>query len=87
MNSVIYTCFDPEQDEESASANSEEKIFDRIFQYLEAIFKFVNPKKLFFIAVDGVSPCAKTHSQRGGLFSSYPVNEEQVMLLENYLLL
>lgn len=85
MNSIIYTCFDPEQDkdclENSTLNNSEEKIFIRIFEYLDVIFKFVQPKKLFFIAVDGVSPCAKTNSQRGGLFSSYRVDDEQVRIL------
>ena len=77
MNSIIYAGFG---DEDCSSENSlsEQIIFIRIFQYLEAIFEFVKPKNLFFIAVDGVSPCAKANSQRGGLFSSYPVNDDQV---------
>jgi 5'-3' exoribonuclease 1 len=47
---------------------SEEQIFTAIFSYVDHLFGKIKPKKLFFMAVDGVAPRAKMNQQRGRRF-------------------
>ena len=47
---------------------SEEQIFTAIFSYVDMLFGKIKPKKLFFMAVDGVAPRAKMNQQRSRRF-------------------
>ena len=47
---------------------SEEQIFTAIFAYVDLLFGKIKPKKLFFMAVDGVAPRAKMNQQRSRRF-------------------
>ena len=57
-------------DEDVHSRLSEEQIFRSILSYVDHLFEKIKPKKLFFIAVDGVAPRAKMNQQRNRRFRS-----------------
>lgn len=69
MNGIIHTCSHPEDDDPHFRI-TEEKIFQDIFHYIEVLFRMIKPRKLFFMAVDGVAPRAKMNQQRARRFRS-----------------
>lgn len=69
MNGIIHVCSHPEDDNPHFRI-TEEKIFKDIFHYLEFLFRMIKPRKVFFMAIDGVAPRAKMNQQRGRRFRS-----------------
>ncbi|TMS40102.1 hypothetical protein L596_006524 [Steinernema carpocapsae] len=76
MNGIIHNCSHPNDDDVSFRI-SEEEIFGNIFQYLDQLFSIIGPKKVFFMAVDGVAPRAKMNQQRARRFMSARNAEHQ----------
>ncbi|KAH9972179.1 XRN 5'-3' exonuclease N-terminus-domain-containing protein [Lactifluus volemus] len=67
FNGIIHTCSHP-NDDDAHFRMSEEQIFTSIFAYVDHLFGKIKPKKLFFMAVDGVAPRAKMNQQRSRRF-------------------
>lgn len=58
-------------------AELENEIFLAIFHYLQVLFDHIKPKKLFFLAIDGVAPRAKLNQQRARRFRTVQEAEEE----------
>ncbi|CAH1758465.1 10567_t:CDS:10 [Entrophospora sp. SA101] len=67
MNGIIHHCSHP-NNSDAHYRISEDKIFIDIFNYIDHLFIKIKPKKLFFMAVDGVAPRAKMNQQRARRF-------------------
>ena len=67
MNGVIHNCSHANNDSATYRI-TEEAIFMAIFAYIEHLFAKIKPKKVFFMAVDGVAPRAKMNQQRSRRF-------------------
>ncbi|KAJ3187980.1 hypothetical protein HDU85_006373 [Gaertneriomyces sp. JEL0708] len=67
MNGIIHNCSHP-NDGDVHFRMSEDQIFLSIFSYIDHLFGKIKPKKLFFLAVDGVAPRAKMNQQRARRF-------------------
>lgn len=69
MNGIIHNC-SHNNNEDVSFRISEEQIFLATFAYIEHLFSKIKPKKLFFMAIDGVAPRAKMNQQRSRRFRS-----------------
>ena len=67
MNGIIHPCAHPE-DREAPYSISE--MFNSIFDYCDKVIRIIKPKKLIFMAIDGVAPRAKMNQQRSRRFRS-----------------
>jgi 5'-3' exoribonuclease 1 len=67
MNGIIHNCTHKDSDDVQFRL-SEEEMFIAIFNYIEHLFGKIKPKKLFFMAIDGVAPRAKMNQQRARRF-------------------
>lgn len=77
MNGIIHQCTHP--DDNQIAILDTEAMYEAIFGYTERLFRIVCPRKLMYLAVDGVAPRAKMNQQRARRFRSAKEAERYMM--------
>eukprot|EP00005_Dracoamoeba_jomungandri_P010120 CAMPEP_0174266432 /NCGR_PEP_ID=MMETSP0439-20130205/30202_1 /TAXON_ID=0 /ORGANISM="Stereomyxa ramosa, Strain Chinc5" /LENGTH=1547 /DNA_ID=CAMNT_0015353391 /DNA_START=52 /DNA_END=4695 /DNA_ORIENTATION=- len=78
MNGIIHNCSHPEWNDNLMNRLSEKEMYLAIFRYIDRLFQTIKPKKVFYMAVDGVAPRAKMNQQRQRRFRSAQEAQEEM---------
>lgn len=82
LNSIIHPCAHPEG---ASPPESEEGIMDAVGETIDHLVDLVRPKRLIYIAIDGVAPRAKMIQQRARRFRTAKLAKEKSDLIAHVL--